>query len=162
MGLLNWKPRAHPCALLALCIVLWLWPRGLVLEVRAADGAVQYARQVSVDDVVELSHVHSVEQTLVVERFTVVPKGLRLVMTSFGSAGAGLPASHAGLVTRDGRFVIEELDTVLCALPLLGSDATRSQLELHGASYALRGRVTVSVRAYPTWHPGWRRGAAGQ
>jgi len=130
---------------------LWFWPRVLVLEVGGPDGRVLFARQVELGALVDYQYLHSVERTLVVERFEVVSTGLRLSMTSFGSAGAGLPASHPGLVTRDGRFVIEGLDTVLAELPLLGSEATCSALVVGSDRYEVRGRATVYVRRRPAW-----------
>lgn len=140
-----------PFVLAAAGLVLWLWPTVLVLEVRSQHGQVLLAREVRAGATVDYTYVHSVEQTTVLERFQVVATGLKLVMTSFGAAGAGLPASHPALVMRDGRFVIEGLDVMVKELPLLGSDATCSVLEFGGGRYEVRGRVTVSVRRRPAW-----------
>lgn|GEM_PF-1651147 len=148
--------------LLSLLLVLALgpWPRDTVLEVRDQSSRLLYAHRVTVGDEVVYSYLHSVERSIVVEVFQVAPTGLRLVMTSFGSAGAGLPACHQDLVTRDGRFVIEGLDSLLPELPLLGSEATRSLLQVGDDSYPLRGRITIAVRKYPVWAAGWRRATA--
>lgn len=136
-------------------LVLWVvpgvWSPVLVLEVRGHDGRVLVARRVAQGSTVDYQYLHSVEQTTVLERFEVVSAGLRLSMTSFGSAGAGLPASHPDLEIRDGRFVIEGLDIVLRELPLLGSDATRSVLVFDGERFEVRGRATVYIRRRPAW-----------
>lgn len=121
------------------------------------DGSLLFARLVRAGDTVDLSYLHSVERTVVVERFEIVPGGLRLVMTSFGSTGAGLPASHPDLVIQDGRFVITGFDMVLREVPLLTSEATRNLLELKHETYPLRGRVTVLVRQRPAWVTAIRR-----
>jgi hypothetical protein len=146
--------------LVAVGLAVTAWPRVVLIEVRDAAGVVVFARQACYGDPVEYSYLHSVERSTVIERFEVVPNGLKLVMTSFGSAGAGLPASHPDLVTREGRFVIEGLNTTMHELPLLGGEATESRLEFRGETYALRGRLTVSVRRYPVWTAGWRRATA--
>jgi|Deesub1362A_J573_1020465.scaffolds.fasta_scaffold00080_10 hypothetical protein len=120
---------------LAGILALWGLAYGLepvhFLEVQQPEGGCLYRRQVHPGEVFTYRYVHSVEQTVVCERYR-IGEDYRILLTEteFSSFGAGLPYGAEGrFVTGNGTFILTDLERPVEVLRLKPTALSECALE---------------------------------
>ncbi|WP_138007510.1 DUF1850 domain-containing protein [Halalkalirubrum salinum] len=119
------------------------------IVVETTDGEQLIVEPVFDDTEIELRYTHSVERSLVVERYVVNESELVNTEIVFSSYGAGLPAQADVTQTDDGQFRAEPNVHLKELYIQPGSSIADHELEINGNTYELSAHSeTKTVRIY--------------
>ena len=103
------------------------------------------------DETVALEYTHSVERTLVTEKYEIENQAFRQSAMIFSSFGAGFPSEAAVDRTDDGRFIYEPLDVAFDELYITPGTVANHELRIGAQTYDLYEVSTgETVRLYTT------------
>ncbi len=105
--------------------------------VESSSGKTLIEQPATDGETVELAYTHSVERTLVTERYEIENQAFRQSAMIFSSFGAGFPSEAAVDRTDDGRFIYEPQAVVLDSLYISSGPIANHELRIGVQTYEL-------------------------